>query len=743
MESPPSLSLYISQNSKKRVFPSGSSIDGQMVDVSPSISWSSKSESVNQKEFIHREIIDVDMEGGHSDAMFIDGNTESSSKGKEILLELSLGHGGSADSGSVDQVQSSKKHCPSESDGLIIGDDFGADLYYGDDVHTDMYFDDPALTEYAIMQSHFDHMDIPPGVEVPIPWMSGPAEAKMAPTATTTWSTSSASKAMSFPFGNEAPKVLRHQSTSWYGSTPVSQPTPFELSSSSLGPAFCKSRLSAKGKLQETSCKEQSGSTNLTLGAGKSFNAQGSSFKRKFRFFEGTASDSWHTQSIPGVSHFPEVQFVPPQMSGWTNLPFNMTTAPASSGSMLAPGGMNSLPMQQVHPAYMLPKGGLNSLPLQQVHPGVIFTTDAMNYFPQQQIYSGSVLAPGPTYYFPQEMDHTLWTQGLHESVTTTESSSIQSGSVSSEGQRRDLGESLKNFRLFKKFDTVQDHSDHFFSGLASLDNQASKSCAKRIQEEWKILEKDLPDTIFVRVYETRMDLLRAVIIGADGTPYHDGLFFFDVFFPSNYPNAPPHVHYHSFGLRINPNLYECGKVCLSLLNTWGGRAKEKWIPGESTMLQVLVSIQGLILNAKPYFNEPGYAKMSGSAMGENCSVQYNESIFILHLKTMVYCMRRPPQHFEDFVVGHYFQSCHDILVACKAYMDGAQVGSLVRGCVLDAVEGDKKSCSQGFKAMLAGFTQTLVDAFTNIGAKDCDKFLPLAQKASTGVAPPVNIESC
>ena len=36
------------------------------------------------------------------------------------------------------------------------------------------------------------------------------------------------------------------------------------------------------------------------------------------------------------------------------------------------------------------------------------------------------------------------------------------------------------------------------------------------------------------------MDLLRAVIIGADGTPYHDGLFFFDIFFPDTYPSVPP-----------------------------------------------------------------------------------------------------------------------------------------------------------------------------------------------------------
>lgn len=47
-------------------------------------------------------------------------------------------------------------------------------------------------------------------------------------------------------------------------------------------------------------------------------------------------------------------------------------------------------------------------------------------------------------------------------------------------------------------------------------------------------------DTIFVRVYESRMDLLRAVIVGAEGTPYHDGLFFFDIYFPVEYPNVPP-----------------------------------------------------------------------------------------------------------------------------------------------------------------------------------------------------------
>ena len=45
--------------------------------------------------------------------------------------------------------------------------------------------------------------------------------------------------------------------------------------------------------------------------------------------------------------------------------------------------------------------------------------------------------------------------------------------------------------------------------------------------------------------------------------------------------------------MRFNPNLYNCGKVCLSLLGTWSGPG---WDPKASTLLQVLVSIQSLIM---------------------------------------------------------------------------------------------------------------------------------------------------
>lgn len=103
-------------------------------------------------------------------------------------------------------------------------------------------------------------------------------------------------------------------------------------------------------------------------------------------------------------------------------------------------------------------------------------------------------------------------------------------------------------------------------------------------------------------------------------------------------------VHYHSGGLRLNPNLYESGKVCLSLLNTWTGSGTEVWNPESSTILQVLLSLQALVLNEKPYFNEAGYDKQIGRAEGEKNSLSYNENAFLVTCQSMLYQLRKPPK---------------------------------------------------------------------------------------------------
>ncbi|RCV26724.1 hypothetical protein SETIT_5G269500v2 [Setaria italica] len=296
-------------------------------------------------------------------------------------------------------------------------------------------------------------------------------------------------------------------------------------------------------------------------------------------------------------------------------------------------------------------------------------------------------------------------------------------------------GEVHEKYMAFKKFDTVNDHGDHFYSTKVRAVRKPTKAWVKRIQHEWKVLENDLPDTIYVRAYEDRMDLLRAVIVGSAGTPYHDGLFFFDVYFPYRYPTKPPEVSYRSGGLRLNPNLYECGKVCLSLLNTWTGTGCERWIPSDSTMLQVLVSIQALVLNAKPYFNEPGYAMYANTPQGAKASMTYNEQVFLLSCRTMQYSIHNPPKHFEDFVVGHFCNYGRKILRGCKSYMAGAQVGCLVGDGVQDVNEGYRScSTSTNFKASLKVQFADLLKDFAKIGVS-CDEFQnPGAAKAAADI---------
>ncbi|XP_006654169.2 putative ubiquitin-conjugating enzyme E2 38 [Oryza brachyantha] len=236
--------------------------------------------------------------------------------------------------------------------------------------------------------------------------------------------------------------------------------------------------------------------------------------------------------------------------------------------------------------------------------------------------------------------------------------------------------EITKKYEFFKQFDVVENFSDHYYAKKTV--GKAGKDWTKRIQHDWKLLEKDLPASIYVRVSENRMDLLRAVIIGPQGTPYHDGLFFFDAQFTSTYPATPPVVYYHSGGLRLNPNLYACGKVCLSLLGTWTGSGCEKWNPAQSTMLQVLISIQALVLNENPYFNEPGYETFANSISGQKSAMDYNDNTFQYSCRTMLYSLRRSPEHFEDLVAGHFRERGHAILAACKYYMEGHKVGSIV-----------------------------------------------------------------
>mmetsp|Transcript_58868 Transcript_58868/g.175143 ORF Transcript_58868/g.175143 Transcript_58868/m.175143 type:complete len:716 (-) Transcript_58868:42-2189(-) len=178
-----------------------------------------------------------------------------------------------------------------------------------------------------------------------------------------------------------------------------------------------------------------------------------------------------------------------------------------------------------------------------------------------------------------------------------------------------------------------------------------------RITSEISGLAADLPvhwaSGVFVRVDEDRPDVMKAVIMAPEDTPYENGVFEFDIFLPLSYPNEPPCVHLITTGkntVRFNPNLYQEGKVCLSLLGTWSGPS---WIPEKSTLLQVLVSIQSLILVQDPYFNEPGYDPTDDTQRAK--SKVYDKQIRAATLKVAILGqMKKPTPLFEDCIHDHF-----------------------------------------------------------------------------------------
>jgi len=137
---------------------------------------------------------------------------------------------------------------------------------------------------------------------------------------------------------------------------------------------------------------------------------------------------------------------------------------------------------------------------------------------------------------------------------------------------------------------------------------------------------------------------------------------------PPEYPAVPPKCKPVTTGrgrVRFNANLYQNGKVCLSLLGTWDGPG---WDPKQSNLLQVVESLAFNIMIGEPvsghlWFNEPGYSEAdcpdgtdaSLSPLGKACSKEYNRQVRRCTMQhAMIDMLQTPPKAFVDVIKAHY-----------------------------------------------------------------------------------------
>lgn len=222
------------------------------------------------------------------------------------------------------------------------------------------------------------------------------------------------------------------------------------------------------------------------------------------------------------------------------------------------------------------------------------------------------------------------------------------------------LDDYQKMFNEYKfKFNDNSYSNFHYAGNNIAL----SSSQVPRLQKEFMIIKRSIVITkeasIFFNVVRSNINQMRFIITGPKNTPYHYGLLIFDMTMPADFPNKPPHVTFiNNGGKRFNPNLYDTGKVCLSLLGTWSGSKGESWNSLSSTINQILISIQSQILVDEPFFNEPGYEKSIGKPDGIVNSKKYNINI---QQFTVDHTMNDLLENFNkypefEFVIKNYFK---------------------------------------------------------------------------------------
>lgn len=161
-------------------------------------------------------------------------------------------------------------------------------------------------------------------------------------------------------------------------------------------------------------------------------------------------------------------------------------------------------------------------------------------------------------------------------------------------------------------------------------------------------------DGIFYHINETDMFDIKIMIIGPKDTPYENGLYFFTLLFDKlKHPYVPPKATFHCAsprGMRMHPNFYCCGKVCLSLLNTWSG---PKWSACQ-TLKSIVTSIQ-IIFDDNPLIHEPGYDNENSI----NTAKKYSEIISYVNFFTILNSVKNRNRYtftkdFSKEIENHY-----------------------------------------------------------------------------------------
>ena len=184
-----------------------------------------------------------------------------------------------------------------------------------------------------------------------------------------------------------------------------------------------------------------------------------------------------------------------------------------------------------------------------------------------------------------------------------------------------------------------------------------------------------LENDYLVYYNEENTNIIHTIIKAPHDSIYRHKFVRLDFEIPENYPHSPPSVKFINHdSVRIHPNMYEDGKCCATILNTWGDDPLERWT--SSMGIETILIMFHSFLDNNPYMYEPGgrddptYSVYVQYQSWYTCLIRYLQYETIEMFKEFIttYLMINIDNVFTDlyslqidYPNDYYFTSCFEV----------------------------------------------------------------------------------
>lgn len=108
----------------------------------------------------------------------------------------------------------------------------------------------------------------------------------------------------------------------------------------------------------------------------------------------------------------------------------------------------------------------------------------------------------------------------------------------------------------------------------------------------------------------------------------------------------------------------------MSLLGTWPGKSETEGWTEKATLLQLLVSLQGLVFVKEPFYNEAGFEGYEETKEYNNESLLYSEKAYVMARNFVKHALLSPVAGMEDVLAWMYLPRNRDDLVSSTVIKD-------------------------------------------------------------------------